>query len=119
MKRQILPIIFLTMLVFFLTSASVLCDEIEKNSQLIKYYDSFIEEKISKCHSKAQLRNSKSTNLQKCASLEIKKANYFVEYKELLIHEMVKSNIGLKEYKIEYFLNTKFYENNGVNQTKK
>ena len=112
MKRRILPVIFATILVLFLGSLPALCDDIEKNSQLKKYYDDFINEKISNCHSKAQLKESKSTNLQNFAIIEIKKANFFIANKEMLIEEMVISNIGVKQYKIDYFLNRKFFENN-------
>ena len=119
MKRQILPVTFVTILVLFLGSLPALCNDIEKNSQTKKYYEHIINEKINRCHSKAQLRESKSTNLQNCALMEIKKANYFIANKEMLIKEMVKSNIGVKQYKIEYFLNKKFFENNGILHGKK
>jgi hypothetical protein len=43
--------------------------------------------------------------------MEIKKAAFFSENKERLIKEMDKRDIGVKQYKIEYFLNKKFYKN--------
>jgi hypothetical protein len=119
MKRQMLPLIFVTILVLSLGSSPALCNDIVKNSQTKKYYERIINEKIIRCHSKGQLKESKSTNLQNCALMEIKKANYFTANKEMLINEMVKSNIGVKQYKIEYFLNSKFYENSGILHGKK
>ena len=50
--------------------------------------------------------------------MEIKKATYLSENKEMLIKEMVKREIGVKQYRIEYFLNKKFYENSGILQGK-
>ena len=112
MKRQILPIIFVTILAFFLGALPAICEEIDKNNQLkIKiFYENFINEKISKCYSKAQLKESKSVHLQSCAAVNIKKANFLSKNKEMLIKEMLKKDIGAKQYKIEYFLNKKFCE---------
>ena len=112
MKRQILPVMFVTILAFFSVNSSAICEEINKNTQLKQYYENFINEKISKCHSKAQLKDSKSTHLQNCAAKEIKKATFLSGNKEGLIQELLKGEIGVKPYKIEYFLNKKFYENN-------
>jgi hypothetical protein len=69
-----------------------------------------INETISKCHSKAQLKGSKSENLQNCAVAKLKKANFLSKNKEMLIKEMVKRGIDTKQYKIDYFLNKKFSE---------
>ena len=118
MKRQILPVIFVTILAIFLGALPAICEEIEQNSQIKGYYENFINEKISKCYSKAQLIESRSTHLQNCAVRGIKKATFLSENKEMLIEEMVKSDIGVKRYKIEYFLNRQFYENNETLQGK-
>jgi hypothetical protein len=73
-----------------------------------------ISETISKCHSKAQLKGSKSVHLQNCAAAKLKKANSLSKNKEMLIKEMVKRGIDAKQYKIEYFLNNKFSEYSNV-----
>ena len=91
MKRRILPVIFMTILVFLLGSLPALCDDIEKNSQIKKYYEHIVNEKIYRCHSKAQLKESKSTNLQNSALVEIKKANYLIANKEMLMVENFRS----------------------------
>jgi len=109
-----------TILAFFLGALPAICEEIDKNNQLkIKiFYENFINEKISKCYSKAQLKESKSAHLQNYAAMEIKKATFLSENKEMLIKEMVKRDMGVKQYKIEYFLNRQFYGNNGKLQGK-
>ena len=118
MKRQILPVILVTILASFLGISSANCVEVDKNTQLKKYYENFINEKISKCRSKAQLKESRSAHLQNCAAVESKKATFLSENKEMLIKEMLKRDIGVKSYKIEYFLNKIFYENNGTSNGK-
>jgi hypothetical protein len=114
MKRQILLVIFVTIFAFFLGASSAICEEVDKNTQLIKFYENFINETIAKCHSKAQLKESKSVNLQSCAAMEIKMADFLGQNKEMLIKEMVKKDIGVKQYEIEYFLNRKFYEYSAI-----
>jgi hypothetical protein len=114
MKRQILTVISVMIFAFFLGALSAICAEIDNDSQLMKYYENFINDKIAKCHSKAQLKDSKLVHLQSCAAKEIKRAAFLSENKEMLIQEMVKRDIGMKQYKIEYFLNKKFYESNGT-----
>ena len=114
MRKRILTVSFVTIFVFFLGSLPAICDDTEKNSQLSKYYENSINEKISKCDSKGQLKNSKSTNLQNYAFMGIKKANYYSANKEMLVKEMVINNVGVKQYKIDYFLNKKFFDNNEI-----
>ena len=111
MKKKILSAIFVTILAFFLVPLSAICGEMDKDTQLIKYYENAINKIIFLCNSKAHLKESKSVHLQNCAAMEIKKATFFSENKERLIKEMDKRDIGVKQYKIEYFLNKKFYEN--------
>jgi hypothetical protein len=50
--------------------------------------------------------------------MKIKKAIFLSENKEMLIKNMFKMNIGVKQYKIEYFLNQKFYEYSTIEDSK-
>lgn len=109
MKIKILSVIFMMIFAAFLGNLSAISED-GQNTQMIKYYENMINETISKCHSKAHLKESKSVHLQSCAAVKLKKANFLIKNKEMLIKEMVKRNIGEKQYKIEYFLNKKFYE---------
>ena len=113
MKRQIMMVTMVSMLVFFLGFSSAIGEDADKQTQLKNYYEKFILEKISKCRSKAGLQASKSTHLQNCAAMEIKKANFLSSNKEMLITEMLEKKVGVKPYKIEYFLNKMFHESNG------
>ena len=119
MKRLILKLICVTILVFYVGSFSAMGSKIERNNQLVKFYENYINEKISSCHLKFQLKESRSENLQKCAAMEIIKAIFLKRDREALIEEMINSNVGVKEYKIEYFLNKKFFESNDLHKGKK
>ena len=93
---------------FFIFSA------ISEDAQNNKYYENMINEAISKCNSKAQLKESKSVHLQSCAAVKLKKANFLSKNKEMLIKEMVNKAIDAKQYKIEYFLNKKYFEYSNI-----
>ena len=113
MKRLILSAIFMTIFASFLGNLSAISED-GQNTQIIKYYEDMINETISKCHSKAQLKESKSVHLQNCAAVKLRKANFLSKNKEMLIKEMVKRGIGAKQYKIEYFVNKKFCEYSNI-----
>ena len=113
MKKNFLSVIFMMIFAAFLGNLSAISED-GQNTQMIKYYENMINETISKCHSKAHLKESKSVHLQSCAAVKLKKANFLIKNKEMLIKEMVKSAIDAKQYKIEYFLNKKFYEYSNI-----
>jgi hypothetical protein len=115
MKRIFLSVIFMTIFASFLGKLSAISEDSQNtHTQIKNYYENMINETISKCHSKAQLRESKSANLQSCAAVKLKKANFLSKNKEMLINEMVKKAIDAKQYKIEYFLNKKFREYSNI-----
>ena len=109
MKMKILSVFFMMIFASFLGNLSAISED-GQNTQIIRHYENVINETISKCHSKARLKESKSVHLQSCASVKLKKASFLSKNKKMLIKEMVKKDIDAKKYKIEYFLNNKFYE---------
>ena len=82
----------------------------ESNDQLAKYYERCIVKKISNCNAKVVLKTSRSENLQRKANLAIKQVTFFKSNKNKLIDEMVEQGIEPKRYKVEYYLNKRFYE---------
>ena len=72
-------------------------------------YSTAIDKAIAHCKAKTSYRNSKSENLQRTAALSCMKAAFFNDFKVQLIEDMIKVNIGSKPYKIDYYLNQKFY----------
>ena len=109
MKRQLLLILVVIIFAFFLGISAAIGDE-NNSGQLTDFYDNFLNEKIAQCRSKAELIKSSSSNIQNWAEIESDKAAFFSKNKDMLIKELIKNDIGRKPYKIEYFLNKKFYE---------
>ena len=72
-------------------------------------YSAAIDKAIAHCKAKTSYRNSKSENLQRAAALSCMKAAFFNDFKVQLIEDMIQASIGSKPYKINYYLNQKFY----------
>ena len=68
-----------------------------------------VDIEISKCEHKAAMATSKFNKVRSAAELSGLKADYFRLHKKELIKDMMEEQIGLKAYKIQYFLNMKFF----------
>ena len=84
----------------------------DSKDQLVKFYEGCIQKKISKCNAKAELKTSRSVNLQRKAQLSIRQAAFFTSKKDVLINEMIEKGIGQKHYQVEYYLIHRFYQIN-------
>jgi hypothetical protein len=82
----------------------------ESKEDLAKYYESCIVKKIYNCKGKTVLKTSRSVNLQRKANLATKQVTFLTTNKNILIEEMVEEGISPKRYKVEYYLNKRFYE---------
>ena len=105
-------VIFTIFLVTINISATSLSAQQGSKSQLIKFYESCIQKKVSNCNAKAVLKTSRSVNLQRKADLAQKQATFLLLNKDILINEMVEQGIAQKPYQVEYYLNHRFYEIN-------
>lgn len=76
----------------------------------IRIYKNSIEEQIASCRAKIRFIDSDSKYLRQYCQRELRKAEFFSTAKEILLWEMIDNQIDVKEYKIQYFLNSRFYE---------
>ena len=99
-------------LVLFLVviGASLTAAQSASKSQLVQYYEGCITKKISNCNAKTVLKTSRSVNLRQKADLATRQVIFFTANKNMLINEMVEQGIGQKPYKVEYYLNKRFFE---------
>ena len=111
MIAKVWCIVFMASLMVIIGTAPAKAQS-ESKEHLAKYYESCIVKKISNCKGKVVLKTSRSVNLQRKADLAIKQVTFFTSNKNILIDEMVEQGIGPKGYKVEYYLNKRFYEMN-------
>ena len=100
---------FLVVLMVIMSTAPAKSQS-ESRGELIKYYENCIVKKINNCKGKTVLKTSKSVNLQRKADLATRQITFLMTNKNMLIHEMVEQEISPKQYKVEYYLNKRFYE---------
>jgi hypothetical protein len=81
-----------------------------QNEQLKEYYKDYIAKCISKNQSKAGLQASKSANLRSCGVLSQKKVIFLTNNQNMLVNEMIEKQVGKKPYKIEHYLNERFFQ---------
>jgi len=80
------------------------------NASLRSYHEVVIDKLISNCkYKEAFMRDSRSENLRKAAAIGCLKAAYLKSHKEMLIENLIAAEIGKKPYKIQYYLNSKFF----------
>lgn len=79
------------------------------NLILESYYKDCITKKVAKCERIAAMINSKSECIRRCAKINSLKTKFFKNNKDELVHAMVTQNVGMKPYKVDYFLIKAFF----------
>ena len=82
----------------------------KSNDKLVKFYENCITKKIHNCNAKTVLKTSRSVNLQQKADLATRKVIFYKTHKNELINDMIDQGIGQKQYKVNRYLNKRFYE---------
>ena len=84
--------------------------EISEKAALRSHYEVVIDKLISHYEYKeAFMHDSWSENLRQAAAIGCLKAAYLKSHKEMLIEDLIASEIVKKPYKIQYYLNSKFF----------
>ena len=79
------------------------------NLDLKSYYATYIDELVSHCKNKASRHNSKFETIRQTAALYCLKADFLKSHKDTLVEEMAAQNIETKNYKMNYYLNGRFF----------
>jgi len=75
-----------------------------------RIFGSYLDQFISKCEYKTEMRNSKCINIRRNAALSCLKAHFLEFHREDLIRSMIAENIGTKPHQMHYYLNRKFFD---------
>lgn len=74
------------------------------------YYAMAVEAIITNCEKKKCLKDSRSIHLRRCAGTAASKVEFLRRYKERLIEGMMTENLSLKRYKVERYVNARFFD---------
>jgi hypothetical protein len=102
--KLILPVMFM---VVFSSITAVEADILEER---IAFYKTCLDDVALKCKNKCCLRHSSSDQLRKCAEMAAQKMGFIKNHHDDLITEMLTENIELKEYKVKYYINRRFFQ---------
>jgi len=94
---------------FFILALSSQCLS-SSEMDMAEIYKNKIEEQIASCLAKVRFFESKSNNLHQYCLLELRKAAFLSNFRDILLMEMIEEQIPVKDYKIQHFLNSHFYE---------
>jgi hypothetical protein len=108
MKTFLILIVLSVVLAFGAFSAS---GDIEVDRDPAAFYANCIDKKITGCDCKGGMWNSRSKNLRSCSRRAILKAIFLSANRDQLIREMAANGVAMKVYKVDYYLNKRFYEN--------
>jgi hypothetical protein len=100
----------ITVLVLLIALPLYTSAQLENGNGNRKVYENKIDQIIAACSEKSEMANSKHPNISKIGALAIKKSNFCQNNKQQLIDEMIKANLNPKSYKVNYYVNSKFFE---------
>jgi hypothetical protein len=72
-------------------------------------YEKTLNHIISCCNSKCSMVDSEHKKIRDAGELALRKAEFCTIYKQQLIEEMAGMNLAPKAYKINHFVNSKFF----------
>ncbi len=73
-------------------------------------YGAFIDELIDCCEVKADRSGSRMSNICRCAARAKLKAAFCARHRDDLVRKMTEAGIGIKQYKMSYFVNNQFID---------
>jgi hypothetical protein len=77
---------------------------------LTAFYENCVDKQIETCEYKRAMLDSRSEMVRYCAIVALQQADYLKRNRKDLVQEMLKLDIGFKDYKVYYYLNKRFYE---------
>jgi hypothetical protein len=104
-------IILIVCCIVFVFGAFPVSGDTDVGKDPAAFYANCIDKKITCCDCKGEMWDSRSKNLRSCSRLAILKAIFLSANREQLIREMAANDVAMKAYKVDYYLNKRFYEN--------
>jgi hypothetical protein len=84
--------------------------EMNVSAQPGAVYGAYIDRCISQCEVKASLIDSRSEKIRQAAAMHCLMAGFLKANKTELIKDMIAQDIGTQEYKMDYYLQARFFE---------
>lgn len=92
-----------------LAAAPAIADDRGRESQAA-LMEALVDNYIAACEAKSGLNQSRSAAMRRHAALYSLKGSYCTLYREELVQAMIEEDLEAKPYKVNRFLNQRFYE---------
>ena len=79
------------------------------DTEMTNVYAHLVDRHIAKCDAKSAMRTSGLENVRRAAAIATLKGAFTKNYREELIDSMIEEGIEPKDYKVELYLNDRFY----------
>lgn len=77
--------------------------------QTASVYADQLNQYIARCNAKIAMKNSNLSNIRRDAAVALKKGAFFKTHREELLIDMIQKDIDPKSYKVQVYLNDRFY----------
>jgi len=105
-KAAIFSVFMVTLTLIF--GFNAVCEE-TRPSQAANVYEHLLEQYISRCDAKIEMKNSNMDNIRQAAAIALIKGAFAKTYRKELINGMIQDGISPKSYKVQVYLNDQFY----------
>jgi len=72
-------------------------------------YQQLLDQYIARCDSKIEMKESSMGNIRRAAAIAVIKGAFAKTHREDLIIDMIQKEVDPKSYKVDVFLNDRFY----------
>jgi hypothetical protein len=101
---------FMITLAVFASLAVVAIAGAENNDAALRaQYAEQVDVILMHCDQKSRFSRSAGRHLRQCASMNCQKSSFIRNNRQLLLDEMARDCIQAKPYKVEYFINERFF----------
>ena len=105
-KATIFSSVMITLTLVF--GLNAFCDEIYPTPKE-NAYGHLLDNYIARCDGKIQMINSSLQNVRRAAAVAMLKGTFVKTYRQELISGMVENEVDQKSYKVDHYLNERFY----------
>ena len=77
--------------------------------QTVDLYEQLLDQYIEKCDAKLEMRASNLENVRRAAAVAMLKGAFVKTYRKELIGGMIEDRVEPKSYKVQLYLNDRFY----------
>lgn len=105
-KATQLTVLMVTLMLIF--GFSAVCEETNAG-QVVNVYEQLLDQYVANCDAKLEMKASNLENVRRAAAVAMLKGAFVKTYRNELISSMIEDEVEPKSYKVQLYLNDRFY----------